>query len=493
MGMHLSILALLSVAAAPVDPEVTAFWGPQALKRLSSAKTVELFRVRPHEDEEEKPPPPRGQVIGGYAVTQVRGAVPAERVAALVELLRARSTYGSFSTYKLCGGFHPGIALRFTDEAGATDVLLCFQCMDVGWVRSTPKNARALGQNDLDPSPWKLAVADMDPGHAQLLDAVLALLPDDDLKKIRDDERAERAEDDAFWSLFSPDAGAVIQRGLGFHDVEGLGPALAREIPATDLLPTCFKALGRGRMPWTQSLSREEAVFQAAETASVAQFEASLKEAFKDPVMERGAARVYFTRFYKKVDPDKNAELSVVLSHRLFDKLEPETRLTIVARLGDILRKRASEELSWILGRPDAWLNENEGEKISVSPAGVAYMELARRQVCPPGPPPTGAERIEVEIARGFCGDANALTARSLKWNVFSLLYALGAIEKYPTRRHLDLLVNSGLDQPGVWDEESFGTLRRIAAKRNAPPPPAKNDLKAAKAWWQKARPGWTD
>lgn len=142
------MLIALLLAAVPVDPEVAGFWGPENVQRLGAPAKVELFRVRPHEEHE---PAPKLGVIGGYAVTAARGAVPPARVAPLVALLLARSTYGSFQGGKLCGGLHPGLAVRFTDAKGSTDVLLCFSCDDLAWVSGTPKNRQQLGRS----SSWE--------------------------------------------------------------------------------------------------------------------------------------------------------------------------------------------------------------------------------------------------------------------------------------------------------------------------------------------------
>ena len=54
----------------------------------------------------------------------------------LVERFRAQLLSPALSSQlrhlnKLCGGFQPGIALRFKDGARSADVLLCFACGDI--------------------------------------------------------------------------------------------------------------------------------------------------------------------------------------------------------------------------------------------------------------------------------------------------------------------------------------------------------------------------
>lgn len=111
------LVTLLLMAAPVVDPEVARFWGAANLARLSSPSRIELFRVRPHDLGHSDPSPVvDAGVIGGYVVTANRGSVSVAASRRLVNTLLDRSTYSFRGGNKLCGEFHPGLAVRFIDD-----------------------------------------------------------------------------------------------------------------------------------------------------------------------------------------------------------------------------------------------------------------------------------------------------------------------------------------------------------------------------------------
>jgi hypothetical protein len=103
-------------------------------------------------------------------------------------------------TIKLCGGFDPGVVVRFHDSRRrVVDVLLCFNCMDLGAVRR-PSNHMPLERQSKYVLPRNVDTADMTPGAVRLLRLVDRAFPGDPelrqaLRRAEDQEKADSARE----------------------------------------------------------------------------------------------------------------------------------------------------------------------------------------------------------------------------------------------------------------------------------------------------------
>ncbi|MBL8956474.1 MAG: hypothetical protein JNK82_37210 [Myxococcaceae bacterium] len=467
------IAALLLAAAPLVDADVTKFWSPPNVARLQRPARVELFRVRPHSYQTPEPPLVLDAgVIGGYVVTESRGAVPVERVRPLVDVLLDRSTYSFRPGIKRCGGFHPGLAARFSDDAGVTDVLLCFQCDDVGWVERAPRDPRVRGKDDLDPSPWALKVEDMGPGRIELLDAAAALFPDDDVKALSARHDADRRTRAAFWAALPREVHGLVKASSSDR--------LAGALPVERLLAASFDALGV-RDDWQRWVDGpERVVADAAARVSPAAFAESLPA---HPDALRGAARLFFLQSYATFEPALRAATAVRLSRAVFHDVDVSGQTLIVSRLAELAQPEVTAELVRIVESAKSW-QPSPGWDLEPSGA-LAYAALARRGRCVS--PTVGGRYETVELGRAWCGTA---PLRALPWQGSEPQYvwALELIEKRPTRHNVEVLV----EQRTVDDEVTFALLRRVAVAAGRKSFPTRETGRdTVSAWWRRERATW--
>ena len=111
-----------------LDPELHA--------HMREALDVRVFRLDPEHPVLDAPPDPQRR-IGPWPI--VAETAPPERpvVAELIETLRIPDLYLSDlqGEKKVCGGFSPGIDVRFTSLGVPVDVLLCYACGEFAILR----------------------------------------------------------------------------------------------------------------------------------------------------------------------------------------------------------------------------------------------------------------------------------------------------------------------------------------------------------------------
>lgn len=194
------MLALVALALLSADPKMeppgwgTAFAGKAAVRVLTTATRVEAFRVLSHDRDAavRKQTPPVAR-FAGYAIT-AQAAVPADLAKRLAAALLADTTYERLEvgtgSIKLCGGFHPGVGVRFVAGKDVAEVLICFDCDDVGFVRGLApggKGAQHWPESDLADNPYRIAVRDSSDGRKALLALVREAFPADEaLKALKD-------------------------------------------------------------------------------------------------------------------------------------------------------------------------------------------------------------------------------------------------------------------------------------------------------------------
>ncbi len=151
-ALVLIVVAGCMAATKPgsVDVRVRDLFGGEAnvAPVLKPAK-VEAFRVASARIQ------PAGDAvatkkIGDWPITSGPITVDAKTAAELTAVFSNPATY-DWDSAKGCE-FDPGVAFRFTDESGSTDVLLCFSCDEMAVVRG----GKRIGGEDTDSARQKL-------------------------------------------------------------------------------------------------------------------------------------------------------------------------------------------------------------------------------------------------------------------------------------------------------------------------------------------------
>jgi hypothetical protein len=102
---------------------------PELHQHMREALDVRVFRLDPDHPVFDKPPD-RERRIGPWPIVGEASAPDRALVGELIETLRESGLYlpRIRGDQKLCGGFAPGVDVRFTSTGVPVDVLLCFKC-----------------------------------------------------------------------------------------------------------------------------------------------------------------------------------------------------------------------------------------------------------------------------------------------------------------------------------------------------------------------------
>jgi len=112
-------------------------------QHMREALDVRVFRLDPGRPEFDAPADPERR-IGPWPIVSEAGRPERPAVEALIRTLRDSELYRSNieGAIKLCGGFSPGIDVRFTNLGVPVDLLLCFTCGEFAiWQGGHPRQA----------------------------------------------------------------------------------------------------------------------------------------------------------------------------------------------------------------------------------------------------------------------------------------------------------------------------------------------------------------
>jgi hypothetical protein len=150
----------LLASSKPLDQRVlTLFGGQQNIDPVVKPARVEAFRVASARAQPADAEGATGnaadandapQKIADWPITAGPLVVDAQTTAELSAILTNPDTY-LWDSAKGCE-FDPGVALRFTDDAGSTEILLCFSCDEMAVARS----GKRIGGEDTDNARKKL-------------------------------------------------------------------------------------------------------------------------------------------------------------------------------------------------------------------------------------------------------------------------------------------------------------------------------------------------
>lgn len=187
---HQKTVVLDSARAVPEDPTpergFALLFDHRSLTVLREATRVEVIRLRGEPADAAHPEmndyftarARKGDdQVAGFAVESLAVSADAKVVERLRALATSKASYHVYSGNKLCGGFQPKVVFRLWREVqgekpDSVDLLLCFNCDDVGVVRapSTRRGAKLV-----------LDLADMGAARSEWLGVTRAALPDDPL------------------------------------------------------------------------------------------------------------------------------------------------------------------------------------------------------------------------------------------------------------------------------------------------------------------------
>ncbi len=258
--MGLCPLLLFALAASPQDAGTPSpgpaaqvrelLYGAERLRVVRAATEVELIRLDPAGK-------PGADAFAGYDVVKRYGVIPPGAVGPLKALLLEDEQLQFAS--KLCGGFKPGVGLRFrASSAEPADVLLCFACDDV----AVPKGAVPLD------------TADMSATRGALLELLVPLMPgDEELGRVLATDRRDRA------------AKRMVAEVMRAPDpLRSFGPATGKR--RRELL----RALGAESEHWSATTSRLDALLSLFRALPAADIAALLKPS-DDAWLRAGVAR----------------------------------------------------------------------------------------------------------------------------------------------------------------------------------------------------------
>jgi hypothetical protein len=117
-----------------VDPRVLKLFGGQEnLAPVLKPVAVEAFRVRSRQLRPSEQPVAAENSIADWPILAGPIVVDPATRAELIAMLPNPNTY-EWEALVACK-IEPGVGLRFTDRAGATEILLCFTCGQIAVVR----------------------------------------------------------------------------------------------------------------------------------------------------------------------------------------------------------------------------------------------------------------------------------------------------------------------------------------------------------------------
>jgi hypothetical protein len=466
------------------DPALRRWLGARTVDVIGDAERAEIVQV------DDTPIADGPTTIGGYPT---RGDFrPVDRD--LLEGFRAQlldpRTYGG-TIGKLCGGFHPGVALRFWPKgtkrgAKPADILICFHCDELA---SVPTRASE-----------RLTTVDVGPGRLALLRLAAAALPGvESLASTFAREQNENAHRLLFDSMLPPDVLVAL-------DVASRSWAAGREVEAANLLRRRYsgaalfvvaaRALAaKGR--YGDGDVRTAAIYAATRTLTGPDIAAGLDALRGDQVALAGAGELLLAGGLTK-NSDADVAWAPVLAEAMF------VRKDWGCHMLREMTKRGGRALTPLLVRlrrgqvpiASRWAPRSPYEP---SMEGCATMVLAEvdpataRAELDAWRPARPIDVLAARAARLRIGDAPALDAE-LFTSRQSLIVdlALDGVRAHPSREALDLLVANALEPSSTGQEAQSVFLTVTGATLSLPTDADANQrVLALRAWWSKHRTTW--
>ncbi len=527
MSLVVPIVTVVLSASTSDTALMREFWGLENLHRLKHPSRVELLRVLPHEYEDQLLGDANPERVGGFVVTARKGAVEPRRAGKLAGLLTS-GDHGLRRLKKFCG-FSPGVAVRFTDSRGATDVLLCFNCMDVAWVQSSTAGEKRwlnwyLGGTETRDaergSPttdeWLRldhSTLDMSAAGQTILRAVLELFPDEkDLAQRLADPATATRWASSFLAPFPARARDLLRMAMGTRGdssfqfdiarddvpdlLSGDARTLFESMSPKEFLVAAFRVLAVSEERWSAKEGAEDLLMKAATGATASDFLAALDAVQSEPRALKGAARLYFDRFSARFPLSERPSMAARLCRAVLYELDPTDQWFVLTKLHNFDSPDVREVLKEAAER--GALQPPSGAEREPSARVAALVELARlgdRRVLTATRTPSSVRghlvaAEAVALARALVGDPSALRVSVLQSGSYLIsTLALVAVQRCPTRRHLDLLIEA-MRWSG-WPT-TYLDAAAIIAKDDATFP-TEPTVESVRRWWSRRRASWPE
>lgn len=404
---------------------------------------------------------------------------------------------------RLCGGFRPGVAVRFWDPNDPhlhADALLCFNCSEVEFVPSKAevRPAHKKGETAYYNRDY------FDPARTALLRLAAATFPEDPaLARLLTVELDKSSSDTSFVTNFRPRSQLLLlARGdSSYGDRKAQTAMLRQEMADKDLLAMAARAFGARRGEWSQSDRATEIVLGAVRTIPAPALSAGLEMIAGDQVALAGAAEMYgrgalaaLPLEAQRVWLPRLVEAAVAQSPRATFCLlfPPLAGLPGGAGLS-LVRRAARGELPTAL-RP--WhLDPSPAARACALMALATADAASAREAAARWSPDVPIAATAVRAVRYRLGDDRALEASLLTSPSKAILnFVLAGIRARPTRAALDLLVAKGLlDESGSRSregEETFAAVTGFSFSALADAPDEAR-ARAAQTWWAEHAGTW--
>jgi hypothetical protein len=474
------------------DPEMRLWLGARAVDVIDGAERVEIARVEPKrlETPGAKDGPPN---VGGFPLVGGFKPLEASFLEGFQHTLLERKTY-SFppprsAIIPLCGGFQPGVALRFWRKGKPVEVLLCFNCSELATVSGAGAGS--------------LTKVLFEPGRFELLRLVGAALPDPaELSTALAAEQVDRARELMFDSMFPPDVLLAFER-VGSGRAEATEAAVAQlrqHVSGKALFVLASRALGVKGNDLHSLDGATRALYAAVRPLAPGETTAGLEAIRGDRVALAGAAELLARSGVARElpEPTRAVWVPILLEAFLARNANGKCALILMAanRVGKplvpllvrILRGQVALA-SWMSRsfRPD---EPSDAACALMALAGTdpdaAHVGLATWR------PATPLDMLAVRAARVRLGDDGALDGALFATRSPTVVaVTLDGVVAHPSRRWLDVLAATGLDAAtgaGADGERVFEAL--TGAKRPTP-----GDYEAGvaelRAWWAAHREAW--
>jgi hypothetical protein len=475
------------------DAEMRAWLGARAVDVIDGAERAEVARVEPkHLDApggREAPPN-----VGGFPLVGSFKPLAADLLEGFQGALLDRGTYEfpppRTAVIPLCGGFQPGVALRFWPKRKGkpVEVLLCFTCTQLAAVAGS-------GADSSTPVIFR-------PGRLTLLRLAGAALPDfAELARMLAAEQAERARELQFESIFPPDVIIAFER-VSLDSDDGAAEAvgqLRRHVSGKALFALAARALGAKGNDLHSLDKATKALYAAVRSLSAAEVAAGLEAIRGDQVALAGAGELFFESGVARrlPEPARFAWVPTLLEALLARNANGHCAMIhfVSSRVGKPLVPLLVRVLRGQV--PLASWASRSFQPDEPSGAGCALMALAAtdedaaRVGLATWRPASPLDALAVRAARVRLGEEGALDGALLATKSPTVsAVTLDGIEAHPSRHGLDVLAASGLDPgsgAGVGGERVFSSLTGATTSKSDDD----ERLAELRAWWAAHRDAW--
>ena len=458
---------------------------------IDAAERVEIARVEPRRLDGAKDAPPN---VAGFPLIGRFQPLGGEFLAGFRRTLLERKTYelappGAVSE-PACGGFQPGVALRFGPKGKGrpVEVLVCFTCSELAVVSAAAA----------------LTKVSFEPGRLDVLRLVAAAVPDlPNLATMLAAEQADLARELMFASMFPPDVLVAFDHvASGRPDATAAAVTqLRRHVSGKALFVLASRALGVKGNDLHRLDGATKALYAAVRPLTSAETIAGLEALRGDQVALAGAAELLAKSGVARELPEPTRVVWVPLLLEAFLARNANGQCAVIRMAANRVGRPLVPLLVRILRGQVAiasWMSRSFRPD-EPSDAACALMALAETDEdaahvgLATWKPVTPLDTLAVRAARVRLGEESALDGTLLATESPTVAaVTLDGIVAHPSRRSLDVLAESGLDATtGVRGDGERAFEALTGAKVSKPGDGYRERAAELRAWWAAHRETW--